>query len=765
MLAVGLVSVAELIGAGRSAVRFVAGNLPAPRNSTHTRVVELVRPTSSFGRMYDVLFAVGAESPPFPPGSRLQVELSSGGKTRLLLVRRGHLPASRGAALRDLVIGAASLRAIPDRGWLDLGPVPPPDGEARVQVIGLLPAPFGFEEPVALRPEAPTPRIEIWRPDAPAAPVVSTAPRYRIVVAAPISAGEILRRALFFVSASRLLQVALALATVLLAFGCVRLARGRSLAAVACLVPGTVLLHAAVLPPLQGADETSHIATVEKIVFGESPLRIENYPRSIALAVDALEMDRVQFHPDEPLALDPAARARLRSFLAQHLDAEARQTGPAPFEALVQDPRARSPLFFALYRILAAPLRGFSILDRLVAARLLSALLGLSFFLLGCGLLRGARLSAEVAVCYGLVFLVPYIVGVLASCSNYAAAIGLGGFLAASALAAILSPLPRARRWGSALVLAGSWLGILFWEDFVFVALASSTALVAAAVLRLRDRLPAAQRPVLTAGFLAGSGAVLALLVALVDAGTLAKVGVRLPLERVVIGGADYRWMVVTAACPFLVASVIAYPISRMRPSGPGEPAGRASPLVAWSLPAIFVLLFLITPYTTVPFEVERVGFRRLVALHDASFWSNNLSWDQDRLFWKFYFGAFGWHDVFYPDLVYAVARWAAVAAFVSLPLLAYRFVRARPRVAAALVLTTGTALSFAVVTETLRYLEPANPWGRFVLPYLPLAALPVLATIEGSVSLRALRALVAVAVSLQVWTALYVVPARYLGV
>lgn len=58
--------------------------------------MDLVRPTAAFARMYDLTFEPGKKGFPSPAGrARLQIQLSSNGKTRLLVVRSGHPRASR----------------------------------------------------------------------------------------------------------------------------------------------------------------------------------------------------------------------------------------------------------------------------------------------------------------------------------------------------------------------------------------------------------------------------------------------------------------------------------------------------------------------------------------------------------------------------------------------------------------------------------------------------------------------------------------------
>ncbi len=219
--------------------------------------------------------------------------------------------------------------------------------------------------------------------------------------------------------------------------------------------------------------------------------------------------------------------------------------------------------------------------------------------------------------------------------------------------------------------------------------------------------------------------------------------------------------MILTAGAPFLLAVGAALAIRRL---GLRDKARIERDLrrVAIGLAFVSVVGFLLTPYTVVPFERSRPDFSGEVRAHNLSFWSNNFSWDQDRLFWKFYWGAFGWHDGFYPDWLYALCRWLCVGLFLALPFLCARFIADRPRSSALLLVISGMTLSFCVVTVTLRYLEPTNPWGRFLLPFLPLAALPVLIQVEAPRRERTIRLVLAAGVVLQIWTAMAVLGSRY---
>lgn len=762
LLAILVFSLADLVWRGRHAVTVVAQNLPNPRNATGLRIVDLVHPTPAFARIYDLTFEPMEKGVSVPAaGQHLELQLSSNGKTRLLIVRSGHPRASRRSALWDLVRGRARLQAVADRGWVELGPLPAGALPFDVQLVGLLPAPYGFAE--LNDPVHPSfARITARLPAAPDTGIVTMAPRYRIVTPSPVTPGETVARFFFFISASRVLLLASLVALALLVFGWQSLRSGRGTRAVCCLIPAVTLLHAVCLPPLQGADETSHIGTVEKIVFGEVPPKLETYPRSISLLAAALDQDRVQFFPDEPLPPGNSAdRSRLRTFLGSSLTKEAVQDGPPPPAAGIQAIDARSPLFFRPFRLPAPLLRKLSVLDRVSSYRLLATASGLLLFCCGACLLHRARLSEQVSLLYGLVFLVPYMVATTASCSNYAPAIGLGSMLAAAALSAVLAPSLRWKAIAAALLVSGSWIGVLIWPDFIFIALASTLFVFASVIDHVVEALISGTRRVLR--WVAGGAIVTLFLAGGVRLSHLkiGNIGTRLPLQMPRWGSHEMSLVILMAAAPILLAVGAALAVGRLgRRDLPR--VERDLRRVSIGLAVVLGVGFLLTSYTAVPYERTRLDFSGLVRAHNLSFLSNNFSWDQDRLFWKFYWGAFGWHDGFYPDWLYALARWSCVALLAALPFLCARFVGERRRSSALLLLTSGIALSCCVVTEILRYLAPSNPWGRFILPYLPLAALPVLAQMEAPGRQRPWRIAVAAAVGLQVWTAFVVIGGRY---
>ncbi len=82
---------AHLVWNGWHAKKVVAENLPNPPLSSGKRDIDLWHPTASFGHVYDLRFEWPEEKPwSVPEGSRLQIQLASNGRTRLLVVRSGH---------------------------------------------------------------------------------------------------------------------------------------------------------------------------------------------------------------------------------------------------------------------------------------------------------------------------------------------------------------------------------------------------------------------------------------------------------------------------------------------------------------------------------------------------------------------------------------------------------------------------------------------------------------------------------------------------
>jgi hypothetical protein len=709
-LAVIVLSFGQLVFAGRGATKTVAENLKNPRASTGTRLVDLVQWSPATARVHELTFTRPEAGPAFiADGARLEVQLWSKGRTRLLVVRPVGSDPSRWSAFVDLLHRRGRLQIVADRKWVDLGPLPADGSPLTIQVAGLLPGPYAFAE---LKESS-----------------ARAFPRYRITVPAPVDAKETLARFFFFISISRVLQAAGLLALLLIFLGWWLLGKDRVASAVCCLIPSVVMLHAVCLPPLQGADETSLGATIEALLFRGMPIREgDSYPLSWSLAAEWLEQDRVQYQPEKPLPLlSPDARARLAGQLTQNLAAEAAQKGPDAPAAFVQGINARSPLFFRPFELFGPILRPLPLIERISAYRVLSALSGLFLFCAGAWILFRSRLEKSVVLSYGAVWMVPYMVFTVATISNYAPAIGLGSLLSASALVLLLSEDIREKAIAAALLVIGSWLGIPIWPDFIFLAPIATVAVAFAGFYATTRRLrPWARRTVLTfcASFLLGAVTLFAIAVLHVKTG---NIGTRMPRELPNSLDRNAAWMIAAIAAPLALASLSALAI-RWLSKMSRDRAHRILAGVSVSLAVLLFAGFLLTPWTFIPYETDRYWFSKLVREHLKVFVSNSFAWDQDALSWKFWVGAGGWHDLFLPDGLYAVARWLLVAVVVLFPLLVAPGVSERPRRAAALLLVSGTAASLCVVTLTLRYLQPGNPWGRFVLPWLPLTLVPPVA-------------------------------------
>src|ERR1017187_1739906 len=440
-------------------------------------------------------------------------------------------------------------------------------------------------------------------------------------------------------------------------------------AAVCCLIPSVVLLHAVCLPPLQGADETSHGATIEALLFRGMPVREgDPYPRSWSLAATWLDQDRVQYQPEEPLPVDtPVKREALaRNFLGT-FQAEAKEAGtPAP-AAEVQGVDRRAPFFFRPFSLAGPLLRPLPVLERISAYRVLSALSGLLLFCAGALLLQRAGPDAGVVLSYGLVWLVPYMVFAVASISNYATAIGLGSLLAACALVLILSERRRERGAAAGLLVAGSWLGIPLWPDFVLLAPVATIAVAIGAVLSATKGLsPARRRFWRTASLASGAAFLLtsAVLLFRIKAG---NIGTRMPREMPGQFDRSVFWMIVVTVAPTIISGLLAFGVLRLSRLS-ADRQRRVLTAVSIALATVVLFGFFLTPWTSIPYETDRYWFSKLFREGIKVALSNSFSWDQDVLFWKFSLGAGGWHDILLPDAIYASSRWLAVAALALLP-------------------------------------------------------------------------------------------------
>jgi hypothetical protein len=757
---------AHLIWNGWHAKKVIGENLPHPSLSTDKRDIDLWAPTYEPGRLYDLTFERGEETGgTLPPDARLKVQLASNGRTRLLVVRKGH--PNTDVSWWALLTGREKLQIVADREWIDLGPAPQPGETLEVQVSGLLPGPYGFAQ-IFTHDRPHFSLILAVRPESPGASITRTTLRYKFQRVEPVPAREMLARFFFFISCSRVLQVTAVVAVLLLFAGWSWLFEKRHARAVACLVPAVTLIHACCLAPFQGADEATHAGTVEAVIWNPGAFARwwKAYPKSLALLYDSIGYERWVRYADVPVSIDTTERRdRMREVARRCLDAEAAQEVINLPDAYLINPRIRSPLYYNGFRLLGPVLRRMSVLDRLEAYVALSACASLLLFGLGLFVLVRTRLSETILLLYGLVALVPYSVGVVASCSNYSLAIGIGQLLAACLVAGVLSERPRTGLGMAGLFSLASLAGIGVWDDFVFFAVPSTVVLTVLSA-HAAYRMPAGSRRRLATGAMLVLGILLAGTLAFALATgriryAISSFGARLPQS---LGGFEdpSLWLLLgAAAAPFVAALALALAIVRSR--GMSE-AGRERAARARSaaLVVLFVVMFLATPWTSVPFESLRLDYPDEVAAHWSAFWSNNFAFDQDVLFWKMYWGVFGYADVSYPDALYALVRWACVGLFLALPIMSWRFTHRSPGRSAFLLVASGYALTACVVTNSLRYFLPVNPWGRYILPLLALAALPALARTSIPGRERWWRAVTFIAIALHLWTALTLLGSRY---
>src|ERR1019366_9502908 len=126
----------------RTGVRVVDTNLAAPRVSEHETPLAEAHPTFTTGSAYRIEVSATGQSAQ-PEGARLDLQLWTEGRSRLLAVRRLVLagPPSAAGSLRP---GELSVQLVPHLGWIDLGKIPE-GSRAWVASIRSLPeSPFGF---------------------------------------------------------------------------------------------------------------------------------------------------------------------------------------------------------------------------------------------------------------------------------------------------------------------------------------------------------------------------------------------------------------------------------------------------------------------------------------------------------------------------------------------------------------------------------------------------------------------------------------------
>jgi hypothetical protein len=313
---------------------------------------------------------------------------------------------------------------------------------------------------------------------------------------------------------------------------------------------------------------------------------------------------------------------------------------------------------------------------------------------------------------------------------------------------------------------------VLVWADFVLLAVPAAAAALAGAVVAIGRRAErrathaeVAPRP-RVARRVAVAAAVLAVLACAVAFAVLPSMRERLDdrLLREIAerGAARLAAIAALSLAPLALLGAVAAldVVLARRGLAWNLRLGRR-----WALAVglVVVAAFLAVPWTSVAYERRFLDLPDFLAAAAAAIASNNLAFDQDRLTWKFWFGAFGWHDVLYPDVVYALARWAAVALAIALPVLSVRFTVERPARSALLLVVSGLALSLVTASLLSRHAAMIHPYGRFAMPWLPLVALPALSRLQAPGRERAWRLVLAAGALLQVWTAIALVGARYL--
>lgn len=772
-VAVLLLSYADYLRCGNGVYQEVATNFETPRASSGERVVSHTYQSEFLGRVYNVTVAIGAETGGgiwrVPRNSDMRLQLASDWKTRLLVIRPGH-PESITAwgVLTEVLKGEARLLVVPHRGWIRLGRLPDGVAPFQVQIYGLLPGRFGF---VRLGEEkAPDFRIfDISVVDEKATGSVSGTIRYQLAVSAPVGPGEATKRFFFFASASRVLQGGLLVAVALLFFGTFLFSRERVVVGCSALIVSVMLFHTVCLPPLHGADETTHGAAVEKIVFtGKHTKEYAPYPKSVFLFAEALEQDRVQFNPEIPLPLgDDAARRKLRNVVENPLSEEALSGGYSAPLSGVQDSRNRSLLFFGAFTLFPNSARHLSVLDRFSSYRLVSNILGILAVLAGVALMGKAGFSSQALILYALVATLPFSVAVMASISNYAPAVGIGAFLSAATLTVATSAKRVWRLVGGFLLVLGSIVATLVWRDFAILAAVSALVLTWTSLALLLAKVPALMRQ----RWIPWS---LPALPALAAAWVLFPVLSRYRLTSLenrfkgdfTLGDPSIRPYFFAIAAPFFVIGTTALILFGFRYFLRRSPAAVGRPSVAASLTILVAVAvaFVATPFYTLPYEYRWLPLPEAIEAWARAFASNNLAWDQDRITWKFTFGTFGWLDTYYPDWVYAIARWLSIALLVALPVLTKPFREERRATAIRLFLIFGAGLSIVSAPALFRMLPNSQifPSSRFVLPLVPVAFLPLLVQVEAPGRSKVLAALFHALVALNVWTAIRVLGARY---
>lgn len=758
-LVVLMLSILGVVITARTSVRVVDTNLATPRVTDHQDPLAQAHPTFTTGSAYRIEVSATSRSVQ-PPGVRLYLQLWTEGRSRLLVVRQ-LVPAGSHSAAGSPSSGKLSVQVVPHLGWIDVGGIPEGSGAWFASIRSFPENSFGFTSADAPLKNAGL-QVDVSDLTDPTAAVAAASLRYRVVVNASVSVRDSLARLFFFPSTGRVLPLAAFLAVVGLLAGWALLHSARTSAATVGLSAAVLLLHAVLVPPLMGGDETSHIRAIEtRVIPGPSELGLY-YPGSVARIAASLDMERVQYRSDEALPIStPEERDKMRKLLKSALVSEARKVGPAPPMSYTIEGESRAPAYYELVARLCRPFASTAILDRISLYRLVGVVLTICLVALACGLLYGAGAGAWNTVAIGTVALIPYMVAVVASTSNYSPAIGFGLLGAAGFVGGIAGRSPGRRVTSLLAGLLAFTIGIPFWSDFALVIAALVPLLPLLLVLAFANP-RAGPGP---AG-LAAAGAVFAAAVVLaaVFSGSLVKLVGGLPRARValeILSRPDVQVRLPYALSPLvpLLGGLLYF---RFASAVSKKSARRLAWALSGLLAAALIGGFLALPYTQIPSGYVQPPRSEQLSLFLRSMISNSFSWDQDFLGWKLWWGVFGWVDTPSHPLVYAISRWSLSLAIIASPVLALPFVRRRPQQAAMLLTVICFALCAIAVSFLIRLNGPVFPYGRYFLPFFPLVLLPLLALFQAPGRTGKLRAVFAVAVLFHIWTAVHTLGTRY---
>jgi hypothetical protein len=752
-------SLLGFVATARTSVRVVDTNLATPRVSDHEDPLAEAHPTLMTGSAYRIEASATSRSVQ-PPGVRLSLQLWTEGRSRLLVVRK-LVPAWSPSAAGSPSSGKLSVQVVPHLGWIDVGGIPEGSGASVASIRSFPENSFGFISANAPLESAGL-KVDVSDLTDSTAAVAAASLRYRVVVDAPVSVRESLARLFFFPSTGRILPLAAFLAFVGLLAGWALLHGARTSAATVCLSAAVLLLHAVLVPPLMGGDETSHIPAIEtRVIPGPSELGLY-YPGSVARIAASLDMERVQYRSDEALPIStPEERDTASKLLKSTLVSEARKVGPAPPMSMTLKGESRAPAYYELVARLCRPFASAAILDRISSYRLIGVVLTICLIALACGLLHAAGAGAWDKVAIGTVALTPYMVAVVASTSNYSPAIGFGLLGAAGFVGGIAGRSPGRRVTSLFAGFLAFTIGIPFWSDFA-LAIAALVPLLPLLLVHAFANPRAGPGP----ADLAAGGAVLAAaaVLAAVFSGSLLKLVGGLPRAGIALGALSRPD--VQVRLPYALSPLVLLLGGLLYFRFASAVSKKSARILAWALSGLLAAVliggFLALPYTQIPSGYVQPPRSEQLSLFLRSMISNSFSWDQDFLGWKLWWGVFGWVDTPSHPLVYAFSRWSLSLTIIASPVLALPFVRRRPQQAAMLLTVACLALCAVGVSFLIRLNSSVFPYGRFFLPFFPLALFPLLALFQAPGRAGKLRAVFAVAVLFHIWTAVHTLGTRY---